>query len=96
MAQPDLKRIYTFDRVVRIIFSTLVIVGIVWLLNYLRGVLLPFLVACLIAHITHPFVKWNSKFLHIKRNTLAVLVSRFELLIELGGILAFFIAYLVS
>lgn len=96
MAQPDLKRIYTFDRVVRIIFSTLVIVGIVWLLNYLRGVLLPFLVACLIAYITHPFVKWNSKFLHIKSNTLAVLVSLFELLIVLGGILAFLIPYIVS
>lgn len=96
MAQPDLKRIYTFDRVVRIIFSTLVIVGIVWLLNYLRGVLLPFLVACLIAYIIHPFVKWNSKLLHIKSNTLAVLVSLFELLIVLGGILAFLIPYIVS
>lgn len=96
MAQPDLKRIYTFDRVVRIIFSTLVIVGIVWLLNYLRGVLLPFLVACLIAYITHPFVKWNSKFLHIKSNTLAVLVSLFELTIVLGGIMAFFVPYIVS
>ncbi|MDY4881975.1 MAG: AI-2E family transporter, partial [Muribaculaceae bacterium] len=96
MAQPDLKRIYTFDRVVRIIFSTLVIVGVVWLLNYLRGVLLPFLVACLIAYIIHPFVKWNSKLLHIKSNTLAVLVSLFELLIVLGGILAFLIPYIVS
>lgn len=96
MAQPDLKRIYTFDRVVRIIFSTLVIVGIVWLLNYLRGVLLPFLVACLIAYITHPFVKWNSKFLHIKSNTLAVLISLFELTIVLGGIMAFFVPYIVS
>lgn len=96
MAQPDLKRIYTFDKVVRIIFSTLVIVGIVWLLNYLRGVLLPFLVACLIAYITHPFVMWNSKFLHIKNNTLAVLVSLFELTIVLGGIMAFFVPYIVS
>lgn len=96
MVQTDFKRIYTFDRVVRIIFSTLVIVGIVWLLNYLRGVLLPFLVACLIAYITHPFVKWNSKLLHIKSNTLAVLVSLFELLIVLGGILAFLIPYIVS
>lgn len=96
MAQPDLKRIYTFDKVVRIIFSTLVIVGIVWLLNYLRGVLLPFLVACLIAYITHPFVKWNSKFLHIKNRTLAVLVSLFELIIVLGGIMAFFVPYIVS
>lgn len=96
MVQTDFKRIYTFDKVVRIIFSTLVIVGIVWLLNYLRGVLLPFLVACLIAYITHPFVKWNSKFLHIKSNTLAVLVSLFELTIVLGGIMAFFVPYIVS
>ncbi|MGN0206312.1 MAG: AI-2E family transporter [Muribaculaceae bacterium] len=96
MVQTDFKRIYTFDKVVRIIFSTLVIVGIVWLLNYLRGVLLPFLVACLIAYIIHPFVKWNSRFLHIKNNTLAVLVSLFELIIVLGGVLAVLIPYIVN
>ena len=34
---------YTFDRVVRIVITVLVIAGLIWLIHALKNVLLPFL-----------------------------------------------------
>ena len=55
------RRPYTFDRVVRIMFSIGVAAIVIWLLSTLKGVLLPFLVACLIAYMLEPIVGWNMK-----------------------------------
>ena len=40
---------YTFDRVVRLLIAVAITAAAVWLINILKNVLLPFLVACLIA-----------------------------------------------
>lgn len=55
------RRPYTFDRVVSILFTVCGLVAVLYLLNLLRGVLLPFLVACLIAYMLEPMVKWNQR-----------------------------------
>lgn len=70
---------YTFDRVIRILISLTLFVAVIWLVNLLKNVLLPFLVACLIAYIFEPFVQYNRTILHLKRRTLAVLVTLFEI-----------------
>lgn len=60
------RRPYTFDRVVRIVFSICGLLIALYLLNVLKGVLLPFLVACLICYMLEPLVKWNQRVTHVK------------------------------
>ena len=61
------RRKYDFDRVVRILFATACVVAAVYLINYLSGVLLPFFVACLLAYIIHPLVRFNKRWMQIGR-----------------------------
>ena len=72
------RRPFTFDRVVRILFSVCAILGILYLVNILKGVLLPFLVACLIAYTLEPIVKWNMRVLKLKGRFLPVLLTLAE------------------
>lgn len=69
------QRPFTFDRVVRILFTVCAILGVLYLLNMLKGVLLPFLVACLIAYTLEPVVKWNMKILHLRGRFLPVMLT---------------------
>ena len=69
------RRKYDFDRVVRIVFAAVCVVAVVYLINYLSGVLLPFFVACLLAYIIHPLVKFNRRWMHCKNNVLPVVVT---------------------
>lgn len=85
------KRPYTFDRVVRIFFTAIVACVVLYFLYILRRVLLPFCVACLIAYIIEPCVKWNQRLLKIKSNTFAVILTTLEAFLILGGICLIFI-----
>lgn len=81
---------YTFDRVVRILIGVAIIGGILWLLNVLKDVLLPFLVACLIAYLLEPFVQYNRSLLKLKGRFVAILVTLVEV-ITFFGILSYFL-----
>lgn len=72
------QRPYTFDRVIRLLISLALFAGVLWLVNILRDVLLPFLVACLIAYIFEPFVQYNRSILHLKGRTISVITTLFE------------------
>lgn len=83
------SRPITFDRVMRILFAVAIIAGIVWLLNDLRNVLLPFFLACLISYILQPIVEFTLTRLHLRWRIVAI----FFTLISVGGIL-FGLAYI--
>ena len=72
------RRPYTFDRVVRLVISLLALAGVLWLVNLLRDVLLPFLVAWLIAYILEPFVQYNRRLMRLKGRFVAVFLTLFE------------------
>ncbi|MCD8387792.1 MAG: AI-2E family transporter [Bacteroidales bacterium] len=78
-SQPAWRRPYTFDRVVRMVLAALLICGVVWLLNRLSSVLLPFLVAWLIAYILEPFVQRNCALLRTKRRFMPIVFTLLEL-----------------
>lgn len=82
-------RPYTFDRVVRILFTIAIIVALIFLLNILKNVLLPFCIACLIAYIFEPFVQYNRSLLHLRGRIIPIFVTLFEALV-LFGILCYF------
>ena len=68
-----LNRPYTFDRVVRIVLALLVITGLIWLINRLSSVLIPFIIAVFIAYLLNPLVNMVEKRLKMGRG-LAVIV----------------------
>lgn len=69
---------YTFDRVVRMLMALALLLGAVWLINLLKGVLLPFCVAVLIAYMFEPFVQFNRQLLHLRGRIVAIFVTLFE------------------
>ena len=77
---------YTLDRTVRLVINCVLFAGALWLVHTLRGVLLPFLVGCLVAYILEPFVQFNRDLLRLRGRVIATLVTLFEV--------AFFISVL--
>lgn len=75
------RRPFTFDRVVRIIISIVFTLAALWLINRLSSVLLPFLVAWLIAYILEPFVQRNRLFFHTKGRLVAIIVTLVEVVL---------------
>ena len=90
------SRPYTFDRVVRILFSLALLAAAIYLINYLKAVLLPFGVACLIAYILEPFVQFNRKLLHLRGRLVAVFVTLFEALFLFGVLTAIAVPYIMT
>lgn len=85
------SRPYTFDRVVRIFFTTITVCIVLYFLFILRDVLLPFFVACLVAYILEPWVRWNQRILHIKSHAWAAILTTFEGVIIFAGLCFIFI-----
>lgn len=93
---PERGEPYTFDRVVRIIFTVVCVVAAIWLIDILSGVLLPFLVACLIAYLLEPVVLWNMRWTHTRHRFIPVVLTLLEACVVLGGLAALFIPYFIS
>lgn len=89
-------RPYTFDRVVRIVFSCIAFVGVLYLLNVLKGVLLPFLVACLIAYMLEPVVLFNMRLFHLKRRFIPVVLTLIETVVVLGALGFIAVPYILN
>ena len=87
---------FTLDRVVRLIITLAVILGMIWLINILKDVLLPFLVACIIAYMFEPFVQHNRRLLRLKGRVSAVFITLFEALFFLSIILYFLVPMIGS
>lgn len=70
---------YNLDRTVRLVINCVLFIGIIWLVNILKGVLLPFLIGCLIAYLFEPFVQFNRELLQLRGRVIATLVTLFEM-----------------
>lgn len=75
---------FTFDRVVRILFGLTVIVLLFLLVSRLSSVLLPFLIAWLLAYLLQPVVVFFQNTLKFKNRILSVIAT---LLIFFGAII---------
>lgn len=72
------RKPFTLDRIVRWIIAIAITIGAIWLVNDLQNVLLPFVVACLIAYLLEPALKFNQQLLHLKGRVIATFVTLFE------------------
>lgn len=90
------RRPYTLDRVVRLIITVAVVAAILYLVNLLKDVLLPFCVACLIAYLLEPFVQYNRRLLRLKGRTMAIFCTLFEATFFVGVVCYFLIPMVVD
>ena len=87
---------YTLDRVVRIVFSIAGLLVALYFLYLLKGVLLPFMVAMLLAYMMEPIVLWNRKILHCKKRFFPVILTLIEVVVVFGVFAAIFVPYLIQ
>ena len=64
---------YTFDRTIRIIFSITIWIGAIWLLSYLSSVLIPFVIATLLAYMMNPTVEFINR--KVKNHTVSIIFT---------------------
>lgn len=67
------ERPFTFDRVIRIVFSLVIIGALLYLVTLLKAALLPFLIAWLMAYMMQPFVRFFQYRLHLKSRILSII-----------------------
>ena len=70
-----LEKKITFDSFIRGSISVLIIIGILYLVNYLSSVLLPFFVAWLIAYMIYPMVTFFQYQLKLKNRVVSIIVT---------------------
>ena len=70
----------TFDSFIRGILTAMVIIGILYLVNRLSGVLLPFFIAWLIAYLIYPMVIFFQNKLRLRNRVISLLVVLLVLL----------------
>lgn len=86
---------YTLDRTVRLVINCVIFIVIIWLVNILKGVLLPFCVGCLIAYILEPFVQFNKSLLHLRGRVSATIVTLFEVVFFFTVLGYFFVPMII-
>lgn len=90
------RRPYTFDRVVRMLITVVLFIAALYLINVLKGVLLPFCVACLIAYILEPFVQFNRRLLNLRGRSVAIFCTLFEATFFVGVLCYMFIPSIIE
>ncbi|MCM1520053.1 MAG: AI-2E family transporter [Lachnoclostridium sp.] len=87
------RKSITFDQVIRAIVIIVAVVIFVLLVDYLRDVLLPFCVACLIAYVLEPIVAFQQRKLHFKHRVIPVFMTLLETIIVIGGLACIIIPF---
>ena len=81
-----LEKEITFDRFVRILGIVLLVGGVMYTMNFLSSVLLPFFVAWLLASLMYPIVKFVQYKLHVPTRALSIIVALVFVLAVIGGV----------
>lgn len=76
----------TFDRLIRWIITALIIIAVIFVIDYLSNVLLPFFVAWLLAYIIHPLVKFTQYKLHVPTRALSIVVTLIFIIAVIFGV----------
>lgn len=81
-----LEKEITFDRFVRILGCVLLVGGVLYTVNYLSSVLLPFFIAWLLAYLLYPMVKFVQYKMHVPTRALSIIVTLIFVLAVIGGV----------
>lgn len=75
----------TFDSFIRGVLGGAIFIAVLYLLNRLSGVLLPFFIAWIIAYLMYPMVKFYHEKLKIKNRAVAIFLVMVSIIILLVG-----------
>ncbi len=90
------KKKYDFDRVFRIILTVALVVAVIYVVNYLSGILLPFLVGCLLAYVLEPIVKFIQRILHLSNRMIPAVITMLLFLGSVFLVFCFLVPYLID
>ena len=76
----------TFDRFIRWALIALLVFGVLYAINYLSTVLLPFFVAWFIAYLLYPIVKFVQYRLHVPTRALSIIVTLIFVIAIVAGV----------
>ncbi len=77
----------TFDKFIRWTGITLIVLGVLYVTNYLSSVLLPFFIAWFFAYLLYPVVKFIENKLHIKVRALSIIIAMLLAIGVIGGVI---------
>ena len=75
MENTETRKRYDLDRITRLIIAIISIIAAIYVINYLSGVLLPFLIGGLLAYMLNPLVEWLMKIMHLKGRAIASIIA---------------------
>lgn len=87
---------WNIDRIMRLIIGIAIAAGLIFLINYLRDVLLPFFVACFISYLLQPLVEFNRRITHEKGRLFSSILSLLEVILVVGGIVYLFLPHVIG
>ena len=77
----------TFDKFIRWTGITLIVLGVLYVTNYLSSVLLPFFIAWFFAYLLYPMVKFIENKLHVKVRALSIIIAMLLAIGVIGGVI---------
>ena len=77
----------TFDKFIRWAGVAILVITVLYVVNYLSAVLLPFFVAWLFAYLLYPVVKFVETKLHIKVRAISIIMAMGAAIAIVGGML---------
>ena len=79
----DRKEI-TFDKFIRWAGVAVLVLAVLYVVNYLSSVLLPFFIAWFLAYLLYPIVKFVEDKLHVRVRALAIIITLVVVFAVLG------------
>ncbi len=86
----------TFDRFIRWLVMAVFIIGVIWLLGKLGGVLLPFFIGWFIAYLLYPLVKFIQYKVHVPTRALSIVVAMIIVILFVGLIVYLIIPPMIA
>ena len=86
----------TFDSLIRGIISVIIIIAVLFLLDRLSGVLLPFFISWLIAYLMYPMVIFYQNKLRMKSRVVSILAVMLTLAIIITGACLVFVPPIIE
>lgn len=91
-----LERTITFDIFIRWILGALLILGLLYLTNYLGSVLLPFFIAWLLAYLIHPIVLFVQNKMRVRNRVLSIIITLLFVIIAISSVVCMIIPPMVD
>lgn len=86
----------TFDKFIRWAIVMAIVFGVLYVMNYLSEVLLPFFIAWFFAYLLNPAVLFVQNKLHVKIRALAIIITMVAVIACIGGIVYLIIPPMVE